>query len=142
MSSYIEHANITVADLDNTLAFLAAALPDFSLRHTEQADSDGHTYRWAHFGNDKQYIALQSAVGREQVEREQYSDVGSNHVGIVVDDTDALIARVAELGFAPSSISTLHPARVRVYFDLNDGTEWEFVQYLSTDPEKRNDYSQ
>ena len=33
-----------------------------------------------------------------------------------------------------------HPHRRRVYFYDDEGNDWEFVQYLSSEPAERNDY--
>jgi hypothetical protein len=46
-----------------------------------------------------------------------------------------------EAGYHDSSVYTAHPYRKRVYFHDRDGHDWEFVQYLSDDPAKRNDYA-
>ncbi|MEX0963576.1 MAG: hypothetical protein WDZ52_05985 [Pseudohongiellaceae bacterium] len=65
------------------------------------------------------------------------------HIGIVVDDVEALISRLQALGIEPSDSSTLdeHPHRRRVYYIDENGLDWEFVQYLCEQSSERNDYS-
>ncbi len=67
--------------------------------------------------------------------------LGSNHLAYVVDDVDALVERLAMLGMSPNLVAAEHPARKRVYFYDPEGNDWEFVQYFTTDPSERNDYS-
>ena len=43
-------------------------------------------------------------------------------------------------GYHDSTVPNNHPYRKRVYFYDPDGNDWEFVQYFSNDPAKRNDY--
>jgi hypothetical protein len=38
-------------------------------------------------------------------------------------------------------VPNAHPWRKRMYFIDADGNDWEFVEYLSADPARRNDYS-
>jgi hypothetical protein len=42
---------------------------------------------------------------------------------------------------SPNLVAAEHPARKRVYFHDPEGNDWEFVQYFTTDPSERNDYS-
>ena len=63
-----------------------------------------------------------------------------NHLGWEIDDVDGLIGRLRDAGFEPNLQADGHPARRRVYFYDPDGNDWEFVQYLTDDPARRNDY--
>ena len=63
-----------------------------------------------------------------------------DEVAFVVDDAEALRARMRAAGFRDSTVPNAHPWRKRVYFIDPDGNDWEFVQYLSEDPARRNDY--
>ena len=53
---------------------------------------------------------------------------------------DALWRRLREAGYQDSTVPNAHPSRKRVYFYDPDGNDWEFVQYLSSDPAERHDY--
>ena len=61
-------------------------------------------------------------------------------LGWEVDDVDALRERMRHAGYRDSTVPNNHPHRRRVYFYDPDGNDWEFVQYLSSDPAERNDY--
>ena len=64
-----------------------------------------------------------------------------NHLGYAVDDVEALADRLRKAGYQEGFIAPTHPYRIRKYFLDSDGNEWEFVEYLTDDPAKRNDYS-
>lgn len=65
---------------------------------------------------------------------------GYQHIGFVVEDVDALRARMLSAGYREGFHPKPHPHHKRVYFIDNDGMEYEFVQYYSDDFTKRNDY--
>ncbi|MCW8330118.1 VOC family protein [Photobacterium sp. SDRW27] len=137
MNPYVEHANVTVNNLDNTVDFLQAAIPEFQIRHQGQAEH----YRWCHIGTDNSYLALQEIVERTQIDRIPYRDVGLNHIGLVIEDVDAARKRLLAAGYRENDIVSPHPWRKRIYFWDQDGIEWEFTEYLSNDPAQRNDYT-
>ncbi|CCN73191.1 VOC family protein [Vibrio nigripulchritudo] len=135
MSTYVEHANVTVNNIERAIAFLQTALPDFEIRHQGK-----NQYRWCHIGTDSTYIALQEGNINEDDNRTPYRHVGINHIGFVVDDADEVQRRLVEQGYRQNDMETEHPFRKRLYFYDHDGMEWEFVQYLSENPSERNDY--
>lgn len=139
MSARIDHANLTVRDLEGAIRFLCTALPDFRLRG-EGRDPAGR--RWVHVGNDAAYVALQEAT-REPAERfVPYAGApGVNHLGFEVLDAEAVRARLRAAGYRDSTVPNAHPHRRRVYFRDAEGGDWEFVEYLSHDPAKRHDYA-
>jgi uncharacterized glyoxalase superfamily protein PhnB len=61
-------------------------------------------------------------------------------VGIVVDDVGEVVARLEAAGHKRSSEPEMSRWRRRFYFLDADGLQWEFIQYLSDDPAKRNHY--
>jgi hypothetical protein len=65
-----------------------------------------------------------------------------NHVGFVVNDVAAVKARLLEAGYKEGFITDAHPFRKRLYFLDRDGAEWEFVEYLTEDPDRRNSYAE
>lgn len=132
----LEHANLNVHDAQSIVRFICAAIPEFHIRG-EGRDDRGRP--WCHVGTDDHYLALTS-VGAS-VDRTPYgTTVGLNHLGYEVDDLDALEARMARAGFHPNLRIDGHPARRRIYFHDPEGNDWEFVEYASTDPAKRNAY--
>ena len=66
---------------------------------------------------------------------------GVNHLAYDVDEVEPLRQRLLAAGYRESTVPNHHPYRKRVYFYDLDGNDWEFVQYLSSDPKERNDYS-
>ena len=139
MTIYLEHANITVPDIDAATAFLQAIDPALRVRHAGVSKA-GH--RWAHVGTDRSYIALQEPhVGVEPEQpKEPYANYGFNHLGWVVPDCDAVVGRLEAAGYRRGIESEPHPHRKRVYYYDAAGFEWEILEYLSDDPAEFNDY--
>ena len=135
MESYMEHANISVTDVDEAIRFFTTALPDFRVRH----DSGPGPHRWVHLGTDTTYFCLtqMEEPAEGSFERRQ---PGYNHVGFAVEDADALRERMLAAGYREGFVPDPHPHRRRVYFIDNNGMEYEFVQYYSDDFAERNDY--
>lgn len=134
----MEHANVTVRDIAAMIRFLQTAFPDFRVRG-EGVSHEG--VRWVHVGTDETYIALSEARVQPGSHFEPYSGApGVNHVAYEVDDVDAIRARMAAAGYRDSTVPNRHPFRKRLYFYDPEGNDWEFVQYLTEDPAKRNDY--
>lgn len=137
MTVRLEHANLAVRDLDAGIHFLCTAFPEFRVRATGEWDAG---LRWAHVGNDDAYVAFVEARAGEA--RTPYTDrPGLNHLGFEVGDAAAVRARLRAAGYEESTVPNEHPYRTRVYFHDAEGNDWEFVEYRSTDPARRNDAS-
>jgi len=141
MAVRLEHANLCVRDVDAIIRFLRTAFPAFRIR-ADQTDASGSPgSRWVHVGMDDVYLALSPADEAPVQPWEPYSGrPGVNHLGFEVDDADALRARMLAAGYEESSVPNAHPFRKRIYFMDPEGNDWEFVQYLSTNPAQKNDY--
>ncbi len=138
MSARLDHANLTVRDVDETVRFLQTAFPEFRIR------AEGKTWsgaRWLHVGTDDLYLALTQA-SRDSAEHwvPYAGKPGTNHLGFEVDDASGLRKRMREAGYEDTTVPNHHPHRRRVYFHDREGNDWEFVEYLSADPKERNDY--
>jgi catechol 2,3-dioxygenase-like lactoylglutathione lyase family enzyme len=139
MNVRLEHANLHVRDIDATIRFLRAAFPEFRLRFD---GLDPRGFRWVHIGTDDTYIALTQSTADPKERWHPYGGIpGVNHLAYEVDDVEVLRERLKSAGYQDSTVSNKHPYRKRIYFYDPDGNDWEFVQYLSTDPAKRNDYA-
>ncbi|MHC4718340.1 MAG: VOC family protein [Planctomycetota bacterium] len=138
MEYRLEHANITVRDMDRALRFLTTAFPDFRVRGTSRDREGDQAVRWIHIGTDTTYVCLNPVTAAEPVSR-TYEDPGINHVGFVVDDTEELKVRMEAAGYT-TKYAEPHPYRRRLYVADDDGLSWEFVEYFSDDPAERNDY--
>jgi len=122
----LEHVNITVSDPAKTAEMLNT-LFGWTVRWKGAAISGGTTY---HVGSEDQYLAVYTGPSDKQKPADDsYSTRGGlNHVGVVVDDLDAVEKRVKALGFVPHSHADYEPGR-RFYFRDHDGIEFELVCY-------------
>ncbi|OYU72335.1 MAG: lactoylglutathione lyase, partial [Burkholderiales bacterium PBB5] len=135
----LEHANITLLQIEPVLQLLLTALPGWRVRGQGTMDWFGKPIRWLHVGTDSQYLALQDG-GEGRGPAWQSHQVGVKHLGLVVDDLDALVARLQAAGIAMDHPGGSHPHRRSAYYHLGDLVQLEFMQYLSIDPAQRNDY--
>ena len=122
----LEHANVTVDDADRFAAMLH--------------DIFGWDVRWdgpvlngagrsVHVGGTDSYVALyQPAVGATDGGDTYATRGGLNHLGVVVDNLDAVERRVVAAGFTPHSHADYEPGR-RFYFDGPEEVEIEVVEY-------------
>ena len=139
MTVRLEHANLIVRDIDATILFLRTAFPEYRIRFDGTNPRGG---RWVHIGTDDCYIALTQATAEPEQRWTPYVGLpGVNHLAFEVDDIVSLRERLKSAGYQDSTVPNNHPYRKRVYFHDRDGNDWEFVQYLSGDPAKRNDYT-
>src|SRR5688572_10570589 len=90
---YLEHVNLTVSDLDRSIAFYCDLL-DLNVRWKGPLDDER---MGAHVGDDRFYLALFQAIEPGSVHID-YDAIGVNHFGFVVDDLDEARARVERLG--------------------------------------------
>lgn len=139
MVAYLEHANITVPDIDAAIVFLQVVEPRLAVRHDETPEG---SYRWVHIGADNCYIALQEPhLGSEPEDnRRPYKDYGVNHIGWVVDDFDAVTDRLKANGYREGILGESNRYRRRAYFYDSAGFEWEIVAYLTEKLEERYSY--
>lgn len=139
MSVRLDHANLSVRDVEGTIRFLTAAFPDFRVRGR---GPDCAGLAWVHVGNDRTYLSLLAATGAADEPFVAYGgQPGLNHLGFEVDDVAALRARLRAAGYRETTVPNAHPHRRRVYFADAEGNDWEFVEYRSQDPAERNDYA-
>jgi len=129
----LEHANVTVPDIDAAIRFLSLVAPDFVIRKDGMAEQG---YRWVHIGNDHSYLALQAVhVGYESAPmHETYVNYGVNHLGMVIQDATGVEARLDAAGYRRNGPTVRDTHRIRLYFYDDAGMEWELVEYLSADP--------
>ncbi len=138
MAIKLEHANLCVRDVEAMVRFLQTAFPEFRIRQEGIDDFGG---KWLHVGNDEIYIALNKATHSPTQDWTPYEGYpGINHLGFEVDDAESLRERLKSAGYKDNTVPNNHPYRKRVYFYDPEGNDWEFVQYMSDDPTKRNDY--
>ena len=125
MSAKLEHVNFTVSDPKRT-ADLMCRLFDWKVRWEGPSAIGGHTY---HVGEDDTYLAIYSEGAPKDSELSRYHQkAGLNHIGVVVDDLDAVESKVRAEGYDPHNHGDYEPGR-RFYFMDGDGVEYEIVSY-------------
>ncbi len=121
----LEHVNFTVPDAKAS-ARLMCDLFGWKIRWEGPAKGDGHT---VHVGSDDSYLALYTPpVETDSTPRRDNQTGHMNHVGVVVDDLDAVEAKVKAAGLRPHNHADYEPGR-RFYFDDENGIEFEVVSY-------------
>ncbi len=105
MAVRLEHANLTVRDIDGMIRFLQTAFPEFRVRG-EGKNRDGG--RWVHVGTDQTYIALSPAKREPEQHWMPYQGApGVNHLAYEVDDVEAW----QRLGVRRVPLSGVHSAQ-------------------------------
>ena len=123
-ASFIEHVNISVGSPDRTAAMLVQ-LFDWQVRWSGLSALGGRTL---HVGGTSAYVAVH---GRDRDDGAPFSHAKGqplNHIGVQVDDLDAVEARAVKLGLTPFNHGDYDPGR-RFYLMDPDGIEWEIVSY-------------
>ena len=135
---YLEHANITVSNLDNSIIFFQTAFPNFKIR----GGGENNGKKWVHFGNSSTYLAINSLIdsGMNNFHEKDYDKNGFNHIGFVVTDIESIANRLLAAGYKRDYPKQVEKFRIRDYFIDMDGNEYEFVQYLSEDIAERNSF--
>lgn len=121
----LEHVNFTVKDPRATAEILCD-LFGWHIRWEGEAISGGKS---VHVGDDDSYLALYMPPTAVNDAPDNYTTIGGlNHVGVVVDDINAVEAKVKASGFHPHNHGDYEPG-LRFYFDGPDGIEYEVVSY-------------
>jgi len=124
----LEHANITVTDADKTAENLCNL---FGWHVRWAGEVLGGIGRSVHVGTENHYLALYAPKKPVKGNIDHYDKALSgtlNHIGLVVDDLDAMEKRVKAAGYSTHMHSDYEPGR-RFYFDFDDGIEIELVSY-------------
>ena len=125
MVTKLEHVNVTVSDLDRSIALVQDVF-GWKLRWRGGSIHSGER---AHVGEAETYVALYRHPEQAGRPVDSYTTTGGlNHIGVLVEDLDAVEAKVKAAGLEPHSHADYEPGR-RFYFRDHDGTEWEVVSY-------------
>ncbi|RBO78426.1 VOC family protein [Marinomonas aquiplantarum] len=133
----LEHLNLVVKDIDETLSFYKAVFPHWRVRSNGRSNWYGVERNWLHFGDDYQFIAFNNNGSGENRELTS-NQVGLAHFAFVTNNIESVIKCLAQAGFEIAKQGADNPHRKNVYFIDPSGYEVEFVQYLSDLPEERN----
>ena len=124
--AFIEHVNLNVSDPQRTAA-LVSALFGWHIRWQGTAMDGRHTI---HVGDDRFYLALHDN-GATAAPTPYVKGAPLNHVGLCVDDLDAVEARTRALGLVPFGHDDYEPGK-RFYFFDPDNIEFEIVSYTAS----------
>lgn len=133
----LEHLNLVVNDIPETLAFYEAAFPHWRVREEGGGAWNGKPRRWLHFGDDYHYLTFNDN-GEGEARNLRGHQPGLAHMGFVTNNLGAVIERLAAAGFEVDKDGADEPHRRNVYFIDPNGIEVEFVEYLSDLPAQRN----
>lgn len=125
--AYLEHVNVSVRDARATAAMFVE-LFGWHVRWEGASIHEGYS---VHVGSAESYVALYNNKGGDPVEAAGLSydqRAGLNHIAIVVDDLNAVEARVTARGYQAHSHADYEPGR-RFYFEDTDGLMIEVVEY-------------
>lgn len=132
---YLEHANITVNNLESAVDFFTTAFPHFKIRGGGKGDRE-----WIHLGDDDTYLALNQTTLTQTPQDKNYNRIGINHLGFVVKDVEEIAQRLLKKGYLRDYPKQVEKYRIRDYFADAGGNQYEFVQYLSDSPSEKNSY--
>lgn len=135
----LEHLNLVVKDIEQSLKFYQAAFPHWVKRGGGTSDWYGKKRNWLHFGDDYNYLTFNDN-GVDSNRHLKGHQVGLAHMAFVVDDIQSLIQRLQTAGFKITNPGADDEYRDNVYFIDPDGFEVEFVEYRNDVPELRNRY--
>ncbi|WP_286234044.1 VOC family protein [Thalassotalea sediminis] len=136
---YLEHINLVVKNIPETLAFYQAAFPHWRVRGGSKQSWHGKQRNWVHFGDDYQYLTFNDRGTGENRDLKS-TTLGLAHFAFATANLDALIERLNNVGFKRASGGEILPHRKNAYFIDPNGYEVEFVQYTSDVPSLRNEY--
>jgi len=136
---HLEHLNLVVNDIPQTLSFYQAAFPHWAVRGGGQNDWYGKPRSWVHFGDDYQYLAFNDNGVGENRDLKGHQ-VGLAHFAFATNDIKGVITRLQEAGFEIAIDGAEDIYRKNVYFIDPNGYEVEFVEYISDIPSERNRY--
>ena len=124
MSLRLEHVNVTVTDPERTAALLEQ-LFGWTVRWRGPARDGG---RSIHVGAGDHYVALYTGDKESYGPDDFAKGRPLNHIGIEVEDLDAVEARTIAAGLTPFNHADYEPGR-RFYFLDPDGIEYEVLSY-------------
>ena len=133
----LEHINMVVGDLEQSIKFYQAVFPHWRIRSKGERDWYGKPSRWIHLGDDQQYLAMSDHGEGNNRDLAGHS-IGLAHIGFEVSNVDAVIQRLQSAGFDIAFEGADAQYRKNIYFIDPAGFEVEFIEYLSDIPAQRN----
>ena len=137
----IEHINLVVNDIPESLRFYRAAFPHW--RERRVVDGPRHLERPAHGLDEVALRVIHEGLTLNDNGEGEARDLaghqpGLAHIGFVTHNLGALIERLQAAGFEVDHEGGRENFRRSVYFVDPSGLEVEFVEYTSDLPAERN----
>lgn len=123
----LEHVNITVSDPQRS-ADLVCDLFGWEIRWQGPSQMGGHSIHVGNPGNGSDYLVFYTNDNVTANNPQFSKGEPLNHIGIFVDDLDAIEAKVIAAGLEPFSREKYDPGERFYFFDWNR-VEFEVVSY-------------
>jgi len=133
----LEHLNLVVNNLDETIKFYQAIAPHWKIRSQGEGNWYGVPRRWVHFGDDFQFLSFNDSPTGANRDLKS-NTLGLSHFAFTTANIDAATKRLAAAGFNIEKPLQEDKYRKNIYFLDPNGYEVELVQYLSDIPSERN----
>ncbi len=127
---FLEHVNMPVRDLSQSLRFYQELFPHWRVRWEGQSYHGG---KWIHFGDrsmEASYLSIWENPNAERTPSPSVACLQIQHIGFRYPDVGALVTRLRESGIEPSDLVEEGGFR-RAYFTDPDGHELEFIEGLA-----------
>ena len=136
----IEHINLTVRDLEESVRLFKVLWPNADIRHRGEVKGGmSGDFEWLHLGNDDTYIALQAAPEKKEFYENPHVRDFYMHIGIEVKNLEDKLGTLRDLGYNPVVQDDVKE-RSRAYFLDKSGHYFELVEYLSNEADLKNQY--
>ncbi len=123
--AHLEHANITVSDPD-ALATILCKIFAWKVRWSGEALDNGYT---VHVGGKYSYLAIYTNDETHKSSENSFKTIKNlNHIGVVVEDLNAVEQKVIAAGYHPHNHRQYQPGS-GFYFHTLDDLEIEVVSY-------------
>ncbi len=133
----IEHLNLVVNNIDDTIKFYQALAPHWKVRSQGKATWYGTPRKWTHFGDDYQFLTFNDSGTGNNRDLES-NDLGLSHFAFSTNNLNAATKRLQAAGFEIKVPLRKDKHRMNIYFLDPNGYEIELVEYQSDIPSERN----
>ncbi len=127
MATTLEHVNVTVTDPERTAAMLVDVF-GWTIRWKGESLLGGRTIHVGGPENGDDYLAIYTTDSEPEPMAPRGSLGNLNHIALLVDDLDAIEAKILAAGYETHTHGDYEPGR-RYYFHDHDGIEYEIVSY-------------
>ena len=130
----IEHINMTVVKIEDTIEFLKIMYPTLEIIKSWEGKTEKGNERWAHVKEKEgdSYFALEQADFMDKTRLAMNTFHGVNHFGLIVEDMKSIVKSFNEKGIK-YSVAEAVDERIRVYCFDQHGFDYELIEYKTDD---------